>query len=338
VNPFIKRMILRAAHRYGIPARILAGQEQIESSFNPGAVSSAGAFGISQFIPSTASSYGVRRGTSHRAIKSQIMGEAHYLKDLGGSKNIRLALGHYYGDPSSDYAARVLAAAKAYAGLGGGMNVGGGGGTPGVKIPGTPGYQAPTNPYLDPEYRASQMMADLGKSAGELPATQAGFQQLAQLALQRAAQKTGPSVPSLPGMKTKGTGFDMGGGGNWHKFVDLSGGADRAGMKTKGVVLRFVAEIGRMYGHPLTIGTGTNHSQMTVSGNVSDHWSGHAADIPASGHLLIKLGQLALIAAGMSRRKARKIHGGLFNVGGHQIIFNTYEGGDHTDHLHVSAY
>jgi hypothetical protein len=45
-----------------------------------------------------------------------------------------------------------------------------------------------------------------------------------------------------------------------------------------------------------------------------------------------------LIAAGMPRRKALKQKGGLFNVNGHQIIFNTMEGGDHTNHLHISAH
>ena len=342
LTPFIRRMIVKASHRYGIPGRYLAGQEFIESGFNPGAVSSAGAFGISQFIPSTAASYGVKRGTSHGAIKSQIMGQAHLLHDLGFSKNKRLALGNYYGDPNSSYAQSVLDAAKKYIGVGKGINVGGmGGGPQGPSggVPGTPSKTIPLNPYLDPKYQSYNLMAQLGASANQLPATQQGWQQLANYILSQTP--TSKTFPGSPGMKgSKGSDLLAGGklGGNWKKLVKLAPGADRAGVSTKKVVLKFVAEIARMYGHKLTIGTGTNHSQMTTSGNVSDHWSGHAADIPASGKTLIKLGQIALIAAGMSRKKARKITGGLFNVGGHQIIFNTYQGGDHTDHLHVSAY
>jgi hypothetical protein len=37
----------------------------------------------------------------------------------------------------------------------------------------------------------------------------------------------------------------------------------------------------------------------------------------------------------MSPKEARKQRGGLFNIGGYQIIFNTNEGGNHYNHLHV---
>jgi hypothetical protein len=120
--------------------------------------------------------------------------------------------------------------------------------------------------------------------------------------------------------------------------VNKAPGADRAGVATKPVVLSFVSKIAGIFGQSLTIGTGTRHSRMTVDGNVSDHWSGNAADIPATGRRLIRLGQAALIAAGMDPSEARRKTGGLFNVGGHQIIFNTHLGGDHTNHLHVSAH
>jgi hypothetical protein len=47
------------------------------------------------------------------------------------------------------------------------------------------------------------------------------------------------------------------------------------------------------------------------------------------------MGHAALIAAGMPAAQARRIKGGLFNVGGYQVIFNTTEGGNHYNHLHV---
>lgn len=117
----------------------------------------------------------------------------------------------------------------------------------------------------------------------------------------------------------------------------LAPGADRKGQKTNPNVLRFVGQIAGIFGSDLTITTGTNHRRMTVNGKVSDHWDGNAADIPATGRRLIRLGQAALIAAGMDPARARKQKGGLYNVGGHQIIFNTHIGGNHTNHLHVSA-
>lgn len=92
-----------------------------------------------------------------------------------------------------------------------------------------------------------------------------------------------------------------------------------------------------LYGKPITGSDGTGHSRLTVNGNVSQHTTGNATDIPASGTNLIRLGQAALEAAGMPRAQARKQRGGLYNVNGHQIIFATNEGGNHFDHLHISA-
>lgn len=121
--------------------------------------------------------------------------------------------------------------------------------------------------------------------------------------------------------------------------VTLSAGADRSGVRTKQAVIDFDERIAGVYGHALTIGTGTQHNRMTTSGNVSDHWTGNASDIPSSGAALTRLGQSALIASGKSPAWARKQHGGLFNVMYHghrvQIIFNSNIGGDHFTHLHV---
>lgn len=80
-----------------VPVSVLMAQDKQESGFNPLAESSAGAFGTSQFIPSTASSYGVQRGASPRAIQSQLSGQAHYLHDLGFSQSPQAALSSYSG-------------------------------------------------------------------------------------------------------------------------------------------------------------------------------------------------------------------------------------------------
>lgn len=124
-------------------------------------------------------------------------------------------------------------------------------------------------------------------------------------------------------------------GGDWAKYVKLSRTADRPGVRTNADVLKFVGTLGQSIGHPLVIGTGTRHNRLTVNGRVSAHWSGNAADIPATGNSLTRLGQAALVRAGMSPEEARKQKGGLYNIGHFQIIFNTNEGGNHFNHLHV---
>src|SRR5439155_25600190 len=51
--------LLRSALRWNVSAGVLAAQLEAESSFNPDAVSPAGAEGIAQFMPGTAASYGL---------------------------------------------------------------------------------------------------------------------------------------------------------------------------------------------------------------------------------------------------------------------------------------
>jgi hypothetical protein len=106
-------------------------------------------------------------------------------------------------------------------------------------------------------------------------------------------------------------------------------------------ILSALSATSSLFGKPLTVGTTTNHSKYTVNGNVSDHYSGNAADVPATGQALIRMGQAALQALGMSPSEARRQTGGLFNLnkGGkrYQVIFNTQQGGDHTNHLHIGV-
>ncbi len=62
--------------------------------------------------------------------------------------------------------------------------------------------------------------------------------------------------------------------------VTLAPGANRPGVQETPAFMAFAGEIAKVLsdGRPLVITTGTNHSQMTLSGNVSDHWAGNAAD------------------------------------------------------------
>lgn len=122
--------------------------------------------------------------------------------------------------------------------------------------------------------------------------------------------------------------------------IAVAPGANRSGQGLNSGVRDLAKATSGVYGKTLTVGTGSNHSQQTVSGNTSDHWTGDGVDIPARGAALVRMGQSALIAAGADPAWARKQNGGLFNLttpggGRAQIIFNTQEGGDHTDHLHI---
>jgi hypothetical protein len=112
----------------------------------------------------------------------------------------------------------------------------------------------------------------------------------------------------------------------------------------------FAKKVANTYGGTLVGSDGTGHSYLTTTGNVSQHSTGNATDIFTIGgkrkgdkgwnSTLIAAGRAALIAAGMPRAEAMKKGIGLYNVGSHQIIFGTNSkalGGDHTDHLHISA-
>ena len=102
---------------------------------------------------------------------------------------------------------------------------------------------------------------------------------------------------------------------------------------------------------PLIVTTGTNHSPTTTSGNVSDHWDGHAADLgsvrngfPATGGGYgDKIAEAAFLVAGEPPDSARDkaATGGLYTIERDglriQIIYKTYEGGDHFNHVHVGV-
>lgn len=83
--------LLRAATHWNVSAALLAAQLMAESNFNPFASSPAGAQGIAQFIPSTASAYGLNNPFDPvEAIDAQ----AHLMSDLirqFGSPQLALA-------------------------------------------------------------------------------------------------------------------------------------------------------------------------------------------------------------------------------------------------------
>jgi hypothetical protein len=118
----------------------------------------------------------------------------------------------------------------------------------------------------------------------------------------------------------------------------LAPGADRPGVSTHQKVKDFVTKVAHLYGHPLVITTGTNHNQYVLGTNhESAHWQGNAADVGMYGSQLTRLGQCALRAAGMPAAEAARAKGGVYNVGGWNILFNTTVGGNHYNHCHMGT-
>jgi hypothetical protein len=360
--------VRRIAQRYRNPytgkrlsgAALLLKVASGESGFNDNAVSSAGARGRTQFMPATRAAVLKRFGVDPwGSVDDAYHATALHLRGkLGNAKGLE---GYNPGDPS--YTNYIL---KQKVGKIRGAPGGTGGAASGVSgTPGTPGSVGAQNlpmgstGALDALAALAQQPASPPPSALPAPSFAAaptlpqGYQPVQsgggpepkvdvaslidQIRTPGGDVQLAPGVPGTAGSDAVTGGFGSSPTGKGRGRVVVAPGADRAGVHTGAAVLDFAREVSGIAGETLRIGTGTRHSRMTVNGNVSDHWSGNAVDIPARGKSLIRLGQAALIAAGMSPREARKQTGGLYNVGGHQVIFNTHEGGDHTNHLHISA-
>ena len=87
-------LVRSAAKRHRIDPDLLHAVIRAESSYNPNAVSRAGAVGLMQLMPATAKRYGVR---NRRDPVDNVNGGAHYLRDLLKMfhSNVRLAVAAY---------------------------------------------------------------------------------------------------------------------------------------------------------------------------------------------------------------------------------------------------
>jgi 3D (Asp-Asp-Asp) domain-containing protein len=126
--------------------------------------------------------------------------------------------------------------------------------------------------------------------------------------------------------------------------VVLAPGADRPGVPTQRPVLDFLARVAGIAGRELVITTGSNHSQFTSAGSVSDHWVGLAADLGAAangfsvaGESGTRIAAASLRAAGVPEAQAWDLARG---GGGHDVCYRGWRiqviwlTGDHYDHVH----
>ena len=132
--------------------------------------------------------------------------------------------------------------------------------------------------------------------------------------------------------------------------VQIGPGANLPGRPLAPETLAFAARVAGIYGKPLTVTTGTNHNYYTVNGTVSDHASGHAADIgmaanagTSDGSVGDRIMTACLIAAGTPHAQAAHaaMRGGLYTLEHDglriQCIWKTDQGGNHHDHVHIGA-
>jgi hypothetical protein len=336
-----------AAKRAGVPVWLLKAQVGQESGGRQGARSPVGASGVEQLMPATAAALAKKYKVNTRTPFGNLLAGAYYLREqYNAFKRWDLALAAYNAGPGAvhehggippfhetqHYVSTIMRNAaqirKQY------------GSVPSIQpqeplsAPHSPG----ATPSFNPREFALSQLGELSKGSydpvGSLEQLHQSMMAQAQAAKLKPPPQT-PVVGNVTGAKT-GAGSLGQAAGDWAKYVRLGKGADRAGMRTHQAVLMFVGRLGANLGRALTIGTGTNHNEYVLGTHrESAHWEGNAADIPAAGTQLTRMGRRALILAGMDPREARKVKGGLFNIGGYQIIFNSNIGGNHYNHLHV---
>ena len=330
--------IRSAAEKHGVPFRLFRELVVSESGRDVKAKSPVGAAGPAQVMPTT--------GPPTLDFGAQYL--AQQKKTFG---SWRLALAAYNAGPGNvkngkwqtfketrSYVAEILKRAGAFD-----TPTANAGGTTGATAtpPGGGTFSTPTpiGRGLPDLQEASRMgLEDL--RSGRYDPTKA----LSDLAATARAAEPVETPEPAPGAYEGPGGFNdadltpgNGEDDDWQRWVVRPPSVAGPSKPHGNEILQFVGRIGRRHGQALQPWPNESHSLTTVSGTPSAHGPGRAADIPAKGAKLRRLGYLALLEAGMPKKEALKAarKGGLYNVGSYQIIFATQIGGDHSDHLHV---
>ncbi|WP_028058416.1 hypothetical protein [Candidatus Solirubrobacter pratensis] len=153
---------------------------------------------------------------------------------------------------------------------------------------------------------------------------------------------------AAPDATTKTKNLDK---GNW----SAAPGANLPGKPMRDPIKQFLSVLAGLTNEQIVVGFGTNHDQFTTSGNVSDHYTGDAADILVGGDARSdsaaaskgdNIATAALRLLGYSQSDARNMamSGKLnftqnFDWYGHrvQVGWRTLEGGNHFNHVHVGV-
>jgi len=108
----IQQMITAAANQYGVPSSLALAVAQTESSFNPNAISGAGAVGVMQLMPATASGLGVDPNNVQQNIDGGVKLLSQLLDQYDG--DVTQALWAYNAGPGSVASGSMPAETAAY--------------------------------------------------------------------------------------------------------------------------------------------------------------------------------------------------------------------------------
>lgn len=108
----LQQMITSAAQQYGVDPALALAVAKTESSFNPNAVSPAGAIGVMQLMPATAAGLGVDPSDPQQNIQGGVQLLSQLLDKYNG--NVQQALWAYNAGPGAVASGNLPAETAAY--------------------------------------------------------------------------------------------------------------------------------------------------------------------------------------------------------------------------------
>jgi hypothetical protein len=361
----LQALARRKAQKYGLDPNVFVRQIRQESGFNPHARSPAGAIGVAQIMPATARGWGVNPNDPAAALDAAAKHMAGYVRQFGSYRNALVAYNAGPGAVGRSLPAETRNYIKVILGGSSGQTAPRGGSSLPAPVAGTrtktiiPGATIRTTiPTVDqPGFEQARRTALIGQMiARRNPNSfllRSGLLNTLEPSLgDFTGARTitdripGATVTSPGAQATTASGRSLPPVGRG--AVKIAPGADRAGVSIQPIVKQFVGDVAGRARRPITVGTGTNHNRLTVDGNVSDHWDGHAADLPqpVDSHQGDMVAAHALQVAGVPWSQAVRMaqRGGLYTL--HpthgqwkgrrvQVIWKTNQGGNHHNHVHV---
>jgi len=318
----------KIAREFGIPVPLFYGLISAESGWNPGAVSSAGASGMTQLMPGTARGLGVE--DPFDPIQNMRGGAKYLAQQFRTFKRWDLSLAAYNAGPGAvskyggippyaetqAYVKKVLKGKDygAMAPLGRSPSVRRGQG-------GAPNADALRNAAIENLGRMAQGNFNPIASLGSI--LEALSQPQPSSVGSSSASATG-AAETPAGASSVSTGFKAG-KGNW-------GGSLPVANQFKGIASQFGLSA-----------SGKRDTKHTSSGGVSDHWVGStsafAYDLSGSVSKMNKAASAIMLALGIKWDPSqgeliKDVYKGPYRI---QVIYNTPKYGGHLDHIHVGV-